>query len=153
MWLCNKQKRKWAFRPTVSLPTGAPPQVELDIFAPASAQEVAAGTVSQARATCLCCGTVLPPARVRSQLAAQRGGADAVFDDDRNRTGGARITAVVTLKPGQPGRHYRLPNDSDYAAVSLAQTRIASSLAEWEKNGNQAYVQYLMNPLTPFVLA
>ena len=52
--------------------------------------------------------TVLPPERVRSQLAAQRGGADTVFDDDGNRTGGARMTAVVDPEgPGQQGRHYR----------------------------------------------
>ena len=45
------------------------------------------------------------------------------------------MTAVVTLKPGQLGRHYRLPTDADYAAVRLAQERIESILEEWEREG------------------
>ena len=62
-----------------------------------------AGTVTRARATCLCCGTVLPPERVRAQLAAQRGGADVVFDAQGQRTGGARLLAVVMLGPASRG--------------------------------------------------
>ena len=80
-------------------------------------KEVPAGTVTRAKATCVCCGAVLPPERVRAQLAAQKGGADAVFDEKGSRTGGARMTAVVTLQPEQTGRHYRLPTDADYEAV------------------------------------
>ena len=74
------------------------------------------GTVTRAKATCVCCSAVLPPERVRAQLAAQKGGADAVFDEKGRRMGGARMTAVVTLHPGQTGRHYRLPTDVDYEA-------------------------------------
>ena len=44
-----------------------------------------------------------------------------MFDEQGKRTGGARMTAVVTLKPGEKGRHYRVPADRDYAAVRLAQ--------------------------------
>ena len=47
------------------------------------------------------------------------------------------MTAVVTLKPGQPGRHYRLPTDADYTAVRLAQERVAQILEEWERGGKQ----------------
>jgi putative DNA methylase len=135
MWLCRKQKRKWALRPIVSRPEGEPPQVDFEIFAPSSDHEVGDRTVARARATCVCCGAVLPPERTRSQLTAQRGGADAEFDDAGNRTGGARMTAVVTLKPGQPGRHYRLPTDGDYAAVRKALRRIDRILTEWEHDG------------------
>ena len=95
------------------------------------------GTVTRARATCLCCGAVLPPERVRAQLAAERGGADVIFDAEGRRTGGARMTAVVTLKPGQSGRHYRLPTNADYAAVRKAQERVAQVLEEWERGGKQ----------------
>ena len=91
--------------------------------------------MTRARATCLCCGTVLPPERVRAQLAAERGGADVVFDEEGRRIGGARLTAVVTLRPGASGRHYRLPTQADYAAVRRAQGRIARVLAEWERGG------------------
>ena len=137
MWLCRKPNRKWALRPNVVRDDSVPPLVEFEIFEPQADREVASSTVSRARATCPCCRAVLPPERVRTQLAAQRGGADTLFDDQGNRTGGARMTAVVTLKPGQPGRHYRLPTEADYAAVRLAQGRIASILEEWERDGKQ----------------
>ena len=137
MWLCRKPNRKWALRPTVVRDDGVPPRVEFGIFEPKADREVTDGTVSRARATCLCCRTVLPPERVRAQLAAQRGGADTVFDDHGTRTGGARMTAVVTLKEGLQGRHYRLPTDADYAAVRLAQERVENILDEWAAEGRQ----------------
>ena len=105
--------------------------------APLVVDPFAGGTVARARATCLCCGAVLPPERVRFQLAAQRGGADVVFDADGRRAGGARMTAVVTLRPGETGRHYRLPTDADYAAVRSAQDRVMGILDEWERGGSQ----------------
>ena len=136
-WLCNKPKRKRALRPSVVRQEGEPPQVVFEVFDPASESDVGDGTVSRAKATCLCCGTVLPPERVRLQLSEQRGGADTVFDDAGARVGGARMTAVVTLKLGEPGRHYRLPTDEDYAAVRMAQSRLADVLGEWEKGGRK----------------
>ena len=137
MWLCRKPRRKWALRPNVVRDDGVPPRVKFGIFEPKSDSEVADGTVTRAKATCLCCRTVLPPDRVRAQLAAQDGGADTVFDDDGTRTGGAMMTAVVTLKEGQQGRHYRLPSDRDYAAVRLAQRRVEKTLDKWEGEGRQ----------------
>ena len=107
------------------------------MFEPASERDVRAGTVTRAKAACPCCGVVLPPERVRAQLAAQRGDADAVFDGAGRRIGGARLTAVVTLRPGETGRHYRLPADADYAAVRAAQARLAGILDEWERGGKQ----------------
>ena len=137
LWLCKKAKRKRALRPTAARPEDGPPRVEFEVFEPKADKEVSAGTVTRAKATCLCCGVVLPPDRVRSQLAAQSGGADAVFDKQGRRTGGARLTAVVTLKPDEKGRHYRAPTDADYAAVHRAQQRLAGILEEWERSGKQ----------------
>ena len=136
-WLCRKPKRKRALRHRIERSDGAPPNVEFEVFEPKAEGEVCGGTVTRAKATCLCCGVVLPPERVRAQLAAQRGGADVTFDAEGNRTGGARMTAVVTLKPGQAGRHYRLPNDADYAAVRRSQARLTDILGEWEREGKQ----------------
>ena len=136
-WLCRKKKRKFALRYRVVRPRIGSPWIEFEIFEPKDDTEVHAGTVTRAKATCVCCGTVLPPERVRLQLAAQKGGADAVFDEKCRRTGGARMTAVVTLRPGQSGRHYRLPTDADYEAVRMAQERIAVILHEWERNGKE----------------
>ena len=118
-WLCRKAKRKRALRPRVERRRGAAPAVEFEVFTPRRDGEVPGGTVDRARAACLCCGAVLAPERVRTQLAAQRGGADAVFDGAGRRTGGARLTAVVTLRADEPGRHYRLPAAADYAAVRI----------------------------------
>ena len=149
MWLCRKPKRKWALRPNVVRDDGVPPRVELEIFEPKTDREVAEGTVTRAKATCQCCGAVLPPDRVRSQIVAQRGGADPVFDQLGNRTGGARMTAVVTLKPGQQGRHYRLPNDSDHTAVRLAQEQVEGLLDKWVEDGEQGLCPVPDEPMPP----
>ncbi|ROQ90900.1 DUF1156 domain-containing protein [Desulfosoma caldarium] len=145
-WLCKKANRKWALRYQVKRykEKGKSPEVEFEVFAPESEKDVPNGTVTRARATCLCCGAVLPPERVRAQLAAQRGGADVVFDHKGRRTGGARLLAVVTLRPGEQGRpacrqgrHYRLPTERDYQAVWKAQQRLKAILDEWERGGRK----------------
>ena len=148
-WLCKKPKRKRALRvlrpylraQTSSLPPSdrgkmpSLPGVEFEVFEPKVDREVRGGTVTRAKATCLCCGSVLPPDRVRAQLAAQRGGADVIFDTTGQRAGGARMIAVVTLRPGEKGRHYRLPMDADYQAVRRSQARLADMLGKWERDG------------------
>ena len=148
-WLCKKAKRKRALRHRVERCEGEPPSVEFEVFEPKADKEVRGGTVTRARATCLCCGAVLPPERVRAQLADERGGADVIFDAEGRRTGGARMTAVVTLKPRQKGRHYRLPNDADYVAVRKAQERVAQVLDEWERRGKQGLCPVPDEPLPP----
>jgi adenine-specific DNA methylase len=132
------------------------PRVEFEIFEPKKDSEVPEGTVTRAKATCLCCGAVLPPDRVRSQLAAQKGGADVIFDVKGNRIGGARMTAVVTLNSspsgrgrGEGGRHYRLPTDADYRAVWKAQQRLKAILDEWERGGKKGLCPVPDEPLPP----
>ncbi|MDD3580507.1 MAG: DUF559 domain-containing protein [Desulfobacca sp.] len=116
---------------------GSIPHVVFEIFEPKADKEVPGGTVTRAKATCLCCKTVLPPERVRAQLVAQKGGADVVFDAQGNRIGGARLVAVVTLRPGEIGRHYRLPTAQDYQAVWKAQRRLKAVLDEWGHSGKK----------------
>ena len=132
-----KVRGRQALRCKVVRPAKGPPRVELEVFEPETDKEVRAGTVTRAKAACLCCGAVLPPERVRAQLSEQRGGADVIFDGQGKRMGGARMTAVVTLKEDEPGRRYRLPTDADYAAVHEAQARLAGILDEWERDGRQ----------------
>lgn len=149
-WLCKKPRRKWALRVQVERHGEArAPEVAFEVFEPSSEKEVRGGTVTLAKATCLCCHMVLPPKRVRAQLAAQRGGADVVFDDNGQRTGGARMTAVVTLKLGETGRNYRLPTAADYAAVKAAQQRLAAILKKWEDSGKQGPCPVPDEPLPP----
>ncbi|MDW8470212.1 MAG: hypothetical protein RML56_15995 [Burkholderiales bacterium] len=44
---------------------------------------------------------------------------------------------MVTLKPGETGRHYRLPTARDYEAVRKAQQRLAKLLSDWERGGRK----------------
>jgi len=123
-WLSKKANRRRALRYAVGSLNNGLPRVVFEIFTPKSDSEVPVGTVARAKATCRCCGTALAPERVRSQLAAERGGANTVFDPAGNRIGGARMLAVVTLKPGEQGRYYRLPTERDYEVVRSAQAAI-----------------------------
>ena len=136
-WLCKKPRRKRALRYKVVRREGEIPRVEFEIFEPRLDKEVPKGTVARAKATCLCCGAVLPPERVRAQLAEQRGGADVIFDEEGKRIGGTRLLAVVTLRPGEKGRHYRLPSERDYQAVWKAQKLLKEILQEWERGGRK----------------
>ena len=148
-WLCKKSKRKWALRHRIERPDGVAPHVEFEVFEPETDRDVHAGTVVRATATCLCCGAVLPPERVRTQLGEERGGADVVFNAKRNRIGGARMTAVVRLRPSERGRHYRVPTETDYAAVYRAQERVARILEEWKHGRRQGLCPVPDEPLPP----
>jgi adenine-specific DNA methylase len=148
-WLCNKAKRRRALKHRVVRSAAEPPRVEFEVFEPTAEKDVAGGTVTRAKATCLACGAVLPPERVRAQLAAQRGGADVVFEGYGRRTGGARILAAVTLRPGEKGRHYRLPVERDYEGVRKAQERLAAILGAWERGGKQGLCPVPDEPLPP----
>jgi putative DNA methylase len=125
-WLSEKAKRRRALRHRVVRLKNEPPRVEFETFEPKAEKDVPLGTVSRAKATCICCGVVLPPARVRAQLAAQRGGADIVLDRHGNRRSGAMLLAVATHRPDKVGRYYRLPNDQDYKAIRAAQLEVAA---------------------------
>lgn len=148
-WLCKKANRKRALRYEIVQGNGEPPWVEFEIFEPKSDKDVHGSTVTRAKATCLYCNMVLPPERVRAQLSEERGGADVVFDEKGNRTGGARMLAVVTLQPGETGRHYRLPTERDYGAVWQAQKWLKSILDKWERGGREGLCPVPDEPLPP----
>ena len=136
-WLGRKLKRKRALRYHVNKSTGSVPNVEYEIFEPKSDKDVPTATVVRAKVTCICCNAVLHPERVRAQLTAHKGGGDVIFNNEGLRIGGARMTAVVTLRPGQKGRVYRLPTEEDYVAVREAQKRVARILNDWELGGKK----------------
>lgn len=145
-WLSKKSNRKRALKLRVVRPNapspggegrgeGAPPHVDFEVFTPKSDTEVPKGTVSRANATCPACGIVLPAPRVREQLAAQRGGADVLFDENGNRIGGARLMAVVTTRQAQQGRNYRVADARDYDAVRKAMSKLAEVESQPLPNG------------------
>jgi putative DNA methylase len=146
-WLCKNAERRRALRTKVVPPAKGEPRVEFELFTPTTEKQVRGGTVSRAKASCVCCDTVLAPERVRAQLAAQRGGADVVFDAKGNRAGGAALLAVVTSREGHTGRHYRLPTDDDYRAVWRAQKRLKGVAAKTQADGLSAIPDEPLPPI------
>lgn len=108
---------------------------------------------NNANVICPSCGSLLPGnkknPRTSAQLAAQHGGADVIFDINGKRTGGAKILAVVTTRPGEPGRQFRLPVEGDYAAVWSSQTRVERILEEWGRAGRHGLCPVPDEPLPP----
>jgi putative DNA methylase len=151
-WLCKKASRRSALRYRIVRQPSQPPRVEFDVVEPKTATDVPGATVTSAKATCIACSSVLPSERVRAQLTSQHGGAEVIFDAQDCRKGGARILAVVTLRASDPGRHYRLPTERDYAAVNAAQKRVTRLLDEWRGRGKQGLCPVpdeAMNPVRP----
>jgi putative DNA methylase len=128
-WLCKKPSRLRALTCVVKRPKGKPPRIEFEVFTPKSEKQVPGGSVARGNATCLACERVLPVERVRVLLRQQRGGADALFDKDGRRIGGARLLGVVTLGENAAGRQYRAGTTRDYEAVWKAQKAVAMLLA------------------------
>ena len=93
----------------------------LEIFEPRKAAEVEDGTVARGSATCPLTGYTTPVESVRRQLKARRGGADD-----------ARLFCVVTTRPNEPGRHYRLPAQRDLDAVQAAAAELERRIAAHE---------------------
>ena len=67
------------------------------------------GTVKRGSATCPCCGYTTPVVRMREQLKTRCGGA---ID--------ARLLVVITTRPTEQGRFYRLPTSRDLEAIKKA---------------------------------
>ncbi|TVL98633.1 MAG: adenine-specific DNA methylase [Candidatus Brocadia sp. WS118] len=106
LWLAKRKNKLVALR---LIPNPKEKRVDFDIIEDVKAKDVGEGMVLRGAATCPCCGYTTPVASVRKQLKAQRGGAN-----------NARMFAVVTTRPGQQGRFYRLPVERDLEAVRMA---------------------------------
>lgn len=148
-WLCKKASRRRALRYGVVRPQRGEPRIEFEIFEPRRESDVPGGTVSRAKATCPCCGAVLPPERVRAQLSEQHGAADVTFGESGRRSGGARLLAVVTLRADETGRQYRPPTPTDYKAIWKAQQRLKVIVEQWERDGRQGLSPVPEEPLPP----
>jgi adenine-specific DNA methylase len=106
LWLAKKGNRSIALR---MIPDKEKKRVDFEIIQDFKAQDVSEGTVRRGSATCPVCGYTTPVASVRKQLKALRGGA-----------ADARLFCVVSTRPGQQGRFYRLPTERDLVAVRNA---------------------------------
>jgi putative DNA methylase len=153
-WLCKKANRRRALRLVPVAPVSSPAKgvgaednaatdlnalasgkgiLRFEIYEPKSESDVRGGTVTRGNATCPCCSAVLPVARVRAQLAAERGGADVEFGGQGVREGGARLVAVITAEEDATGREYRLPIGRDYEAVLKAERALANDSSKPRK--------------------
>jgi putative DNA methylase len=110
LWLAKKSNRSAALK---FIPDWEKKRVDFEIIHDVKAQDVGEGIVRRGSATCPVCGYTTPVASVRKQLKARRGGA-----------ADARLFCVVTTKPGQQGRYYRLPTKMDLEAVSKARAEL-----------------------------
>ena len=90
---CNKQKKLIDFE----IIDGSPPKEEL------------AGVLRRSSVTCPLCGYTTPATNVRAQFKGRKGGA-----------ADARLLAVVTTRPNESGRTYRLPNATDLEIAKAA---------------------------------
>lgn len=114
LWLAKKSRRSVELK---FIPSREEKRVDFEIIHDFKAQDVGEGTVRRGSATCPVCGYTTPVASVRRQFRARRGGA-----------ADARLFCVVTTRPGQQGRFYRLPTERDLEAV-----RKAAEELEWRK--------------------
>lgn len=118
MWLAKKKGRSVALR---MVPDPEAHRVDFEIRENPDPKEVQDGTVKRGSATCPVCGYTTPVKSVRKQLKARRGGA-----------ADARLFCVVTTRPGQQGRFYRLPTERDFEAVRKAAEELERRKAAWD---------------------
>jgi putative DNA methylase len=110
LWLAKKGDRSVALR---LVPNPQQKRIDFEIIEKSKAKDVADGTVRRGSATCPCCGFTTPVASVRRQFKKRRGGSSD-----------ARLFCVVTMRPGEQGRFYRLPTERDLGAVRAASTEL-----------------------------
>mgnify|MGYP001766906160 CR=1 FL=1 len=116
LWLARKAHRSMALKFVLDRERK---RIDFEIIPEARAGDVGEGTVRRGSATCPVCGYTTPVVSVRKQLRARRGGA-----------ADARLFCVVTTKPGQQGRFYRLPAERDLEAVQAAAEELERRKAE-----------------------
>jgi adenine-specific DNA methylase len=131
LWLAKKGKRSITLR---LVPQPKQKRVDFEIIDNAKATDVGEGTVKRGSATCPVCGFTTPVATVRRQLKERRGGA-----------ADARLFAVVTTRPGQQGRFYRLATERDLEAARNAMREL--ELRKKEHKGPLSFVPE--EPLPP----
>lgn len=110
LWLAKRQNHSAGLR---IVPDAKAKKVDFEIVENIKAREIGEGTVKRGSATCPCCGYTTPVASVRKQLKERQGGADD-----------ARLFCVVTTRPGQQGRFYRLPDQRDLEAIKKAKIEL-----------------------------
>jgi putative DNA methylase len=113
LWMSKRGKHPVALRVVPRLRAN---RVDFDLVAHTKTGDVGEGTVRRGSVTCPVCGYTTAVASVRRQLNDQRGGAD-----------NAQLCCVVTTRPGQQGRFYRVATQRDLNAVEKAGAALQES--------------------------
>ncbi len=108
LWLCNDDDRRIALR---LIPARQAGPIKIEIWNPGPNEKIGQPTMaasSTPKATCPCCGTLIPNEYIRQQ--------------GQQKRMGAQMTAVVI--EGRQRKEYRLPTLADIEAVSLASSQL-----------------------------
>jgi len=110
LWVVKKRNESIALR-LVAEPDHK--HFGFEILHDAQAADVPEGTTQRGSVTCPACGYTTPVIRVREQLKLRQGG-----------TADAQVVCVVTTRPGEKGRSYRIATDRDRAVVRRAEMEL-----------------------------
>lgn len=132
LWLSKKSNRSTALQ---LIPNPVAKQVDFEIIERRDRRWVSVdnpdveiknlsfdGTVRKGSATCPCCGYTTPVVSVRRQLKERRGGA-----------ADARLLCVVTTRPNEGGRFYRLVTERDLIAICRTDEELARRKQEYQE--------------------
>ncbi|MEW6680707.1 MAG: DUF1156 domain-containing protein, partial [bacterium] len=118
LWLAKKGKNSVALK---MIPNRKEKRVDFEIIkGDLKEKDVQSGTVKRGSGTCPVCGYTTPVVRVREQA--------------KEKGLPIRMIAVVTSKPGQSGKNYRLPTEQDLKAVELAEKELEKRKREYKGN-------------------
>lgn len=118
LWLAKKGTRSVGLR---LVPDKEKKWIDFEIIENAKPRDIKEGTVKRGSATCPVCGFTTPIASIRAQLKQKNGGAND-----------SRMFCVVTVRPGQQGRNYRLPVDSDIQSFLKGKERLIDLDKKWK---------------------
>jgi adenine-specific DNA methylase len=107
LWLGKKPHNSWSLR---VVPHPKARRIDFEVVNGAKPSEVSEGTSRRGSAICPCCGYTTAATSVRRQLVSRDGGSTT-----------ARMFCVVTTRPNEQGRFYRLPTKQDLEAVVKAE--------------------------------
>jgi adenine-specific DNA methylase len=110
LWLGKKPHNSWSLK---LVPNPKQKRTDFQVVRGANVDEVGQGTVKRGSATCPCCGYTTPSKNVRKQLLPRHGG-----------TGDARLFCVVTTRPEDKGRFYRVGTQSDLETIGKARAKL-----------------------------
>jgi hypothetical protein len=108
----------------------------LEVFEPVRPSEVEPGTVKRGSTTCPVTGFTTQVAQVRTQLQGRRGG-----------TRDARLICVVTTRPNEQGRFYRVAIEKDSSSVSAAECALTELVQTRGGSFPSTLIQFIVNEL------